>query len=76
MLDKSLPLENTKRNAELLRTFCTMRQLQIRYWNWIDNITLDDKSAPCDDTKDELKYILANEIEPIENLTEDKDDEI
>ena len=73
MLDKSLPLENTKRNAELLRTFCTMRQLQIRYWNWIDNITLDDKSAPCDDTKDELEYILTTEIEPIKNLTEGED---
>ena len=69
MLDKSLPLENTKRNAELLKTFCTMRQLQIRYWSWIDNITLPDKSAPCDDTKDEFEYILENEIEPIENLT-------
>lgn len=76
MLDKSLPLENTKRNAELLKTFCTMRQLQIRYWNWIDNITLPDKSAPCDDTKDEFEYILENEIEPIENLTENDDDEI
>lgn len=74
MLDKSLPLENTKRNAELLRTFCTMRQLQIRYWNWIDNITLDDKSAPCDDTKDELEYILTTEIEPIKNLIEDEDE--
>ena len=69
MLDKSLPLENTKRNAELLKTFCTMRQLQIRYWSWIDNITLDEKSAPCDDTKEELEWILTNEIEPIENLT-------
>lgn len=69
MLDKSLPFENTKRNAELLKTFCTMRQLQIRYWSWIDNITLPDKSAPCDDTKDEFEYILENEIEPIENLT-------
>lgn len=69
MLDKSLPLENTKRNAELLKTFCTMRQLQIRYWSWIDNITLPDKSAPCDDTKDEFEYILENEIEPIEKLT-------
>lgn len=69
MLDKSLPLENTKRNADLLKTFCTMRQLQIRYWSWIDNITLDEKSAPCDDTKEELEWILTNEIEPIENLT-------
>ena len=72
MLDKSLPLENTKRNADLLKTFCTMRQLEIRYWNWEDNITLDEKSAPCDDTKEEFEYIMKNEIEPIENLEEDE----
>ena len=69
MLDKSLPFENTKRNAELLRTFCTMRQLQIRYWKWEDNISLSDKSAPCDDSKEEFEYIMRYEIEPIENLT-------
>lgn len=62
-------LKNTKRNAELLKTFCTMRQIQIRYWNWENNISLSDKSAPCDDTKEELEWILANEIELIENLT-------
>lgn len=74
MLDKSLPLENTKRNAELLKTFCTMRQLQIRYWSWEDNITLDEKSAPCDDTKDEFEYILQHEVVDIEKLTEDEDE--
>ena len=72
LLDKSLPLENTKRNADLLKTFCTMRQLEIRYWNWTDNLTLDDKSAPCDDTKAEFEYILSNEIEPIASLEEDE----
>lgn len=72
LLDKSLSLENTKRNADLLKTFCTMRQLDIRYWNWDNNITLEDKSAPCDDTKAEFEYILKNEIEPIENLEEDE----
>ena len=71
MLDKSLPLENTKRNADLLKSFCTMKQLEIRYWNWEDNLTLDDKAAPCDDTKEEFEYIIKNEIEDIENLTED-----
>ena len=71
MLDKSLPLDNTKRNADLLKTFCTMRQLGIRYWNWEDNITLEDKAAPCDDTKAEFEYILQHEIEPIENLEEE-----
>ena len=72
LLDKSLPLENTKRNAGLLKTFCTMRQLEIRYWNWEDNLTLDDKAAPCDDTKAEFEYILQHETEPIENLEEDE----
>lgn len=69
LLDKSLPLENTKRNADLLKTFCTMRSCDLFFWNWQNNITLLDKSAPCDDTKDEFEYILKNEIEPIENLT-------
>ena len=40
LLDKSLSLGNTKRNADLLKTFCTMRQIEIRYWSWTDNITL------------------------------------
>ena len=71
MLDKSLPLENTKKNAELLKTFCTMRQLDIQYWDWTDNITLDEKSAPCDDTKEEFEYILQNEVVDIEELTEE-----
>lgn len=75
MLDKSLPLENTKHNADLLKTFCTMRQLKIRYWNWEDNITLDDKCAPCDDTKEEFEYILQNEVCDI-NVIENDEDEI
>ena len=74
MLDKTLPLENTKKNADLLRTFCTMRQLKMRFWNWEDNLTLDDKSAPCDADKEEFEYILNNEIESIENLTEEEDE--
>ena len=74
MLDKSLSLENTQRNAELLKTFCTMRQLEIRYWNWEDNLTLDDKAAPCDDTKEEFEYILHHEVVDIEELTEEEDE--
>ena len=76
MLDKSLPLENTKKNAELLKTFCTMKQVEIKYWNWENNLTLDEKSAPCDDSKEEFQYIIKNEIEPIENLLTEEEDEI
>ena len=74
MLDRDLPLENTKRNADLLKTFCTMKQLQIRYWDWTNNITLDEKSAPCDDSKEEFEYILRHEVVDIENLTEEEDE--
>ena len=74
MLDRDLPLDNTKRNAELLKTFCTMRQLKIKYWNWEDNITLGEKSAPCDDTKEEFEYILRYEVVDIEELTEEEDE--
>ena len=74
MLDRDLPLENTKRNADLLRTFCTMKQVRIKYWNWEDNLTLDEKSAPCDDTKEEFQYILQNEVVDIEELTEEEDE--
>lgn len=79
MLDKSLPLENTKRNADLLQTFCVMKQLKVRYWDWEENLTLDDKSAPCDDTKEEFEYILNEEIKDIveiDNDISDDEDEI
>ena len=71
MLDKGLSLDNTKRNADLLKTFCTMRQIKIKYWHWEDNITLDDKCAPCDDTKEEFEYILQNEIRDINEIEDE-----
>lgn len=71
LLDKDLPLENTKRNAELLKTFCTMRQIKIRYWDWTNNITLSPKSAPCDEGLAEFKDIMKTEIESIEKLEEE-----
>ena len=68
MLDKDLPLANTKRNADLLKSFCVMKELDVRYWNWTENITLPSKSAPCDSTIDEWHSILASEIEDIEEI--------
>lgn len=76
MLDKSLSLENTKRNTDLLKSFCTMRSVDVFYWDWEDNITLDDKAAPCDDSKAEFEYILKEEIKPIEELVIEDEDEI
>lgn len=68
MLDNSLPLENTKRNIEVLKQYCQMRVLNIKFWNWTYNLDLDEKCAPCDGLKEEFEYILKNEIEDIGKL--------
>lgn len=72
MLDKTLDLVNTKRNADMLKAFCVMKQIKIKFWDWTENITLDDKSAPCDDSKAEFEYIIQNEIKDSEILTEEE----
>jgi hypothetical protein len=77
MLDKSLKLQNTRTNIDMLKNFCVMRQIEIKFWDWTENITLDDKSAPCDDTRDEFEYILNEEIKDEKELiTEEEEDEI
>lgn len=76
MLDKSLKLQNTRTNIDMLKNFCVMRQLEIRFWDWTENITLDDKSAPCDDTQDEFEYIYENEVkdEKVLVITEEEEE--
>lgn len=75
MLDKGLSLENnTLKNIEMLKKFCTMKEIKIRYWDWTDNITLNEKDAPCDDTLEEFKYILREEIKDEEELRKEDDD--
>ena len=46
----------------------------MQYWSWEDNVTLSDKSAPCDDSKEEFEYILRSEIEPIGKLDKEYED--
>jgi DNA primase len=73
MLDNNLPLENTKRNVEVLQEFCKMKTLDIRFWQWEYNLDLDDKAASCDGTLKEFEYILENEIENVSELEIDDD---
>jgi hypothetical protein len=76
MLDNSLPLENTKRNADVLKTFCKMRTLPIYFFDYRDNLDLDEKDSPFDKGKDVLEDILKYNIKPIEALYEEDNDEI
>lgn len=74
MLDKTLDLINTRRNIDMLKTFCAMKQIEIKFWDWTENITLSDKSAPCDDSKQEFEYILNEEIKDEKELKAEEDE--
>lgn len=63
MLDKDLPLQNTIQNVEVFQSFCGMKEVPIYYWDWRNNLTLDEKCAPVDDSKEEFENILRYEIE-------------
>ena len=75
MLDNNLPLENTKRNVDVLQAFCMMKATEIRFWNWEYTLDIDDKAAPCDSGKEVFEYILENEIEDVRKLDDINDEE-
>jgi hypothetical protein len=70
MLDQGLDLHVTLQNARLLKSFATMRECKITFFNWENSICVGEKESPTDNGRETFYYILKNEIEPIENLTE------
>lgn len=62
MLDSDLPLDNTKRNINMLRSVATMRDLQISYFDWTECLDLPAKASASDEGKEVLQYILAENI--------------
>ena len=70
MLDNDLPLENTKRNIDMLRSVATMRDLQISYFDWTECLDLPDKSSPSDEGKEILDNILKENIK--ETIVDDE----
>ena len=62
MLDSDLPLYNTKRNIDMLRSVTTMRDLQISYFDWTECLDLPAKASASDEGKEVLEYILEENI--------------
>ena len=71
MLDNDLPLENTKRNIDMLRSVATMRDLQISYFDWTECLDLPAKASASDEGKEVLEYILAENIRDETELEEE-----
>lgn len=79
MLDSDLDLSETKKNADLIKNYAKMRSVDIKFWDWRDNLGLGPKSSPVDSDINEWNYILQNEIRninEIENEITDDEDEI
>ena len=62
MLDSDLPLNNTKRNIDMLRSVATMRDLQISYFDWTECLDLPAKASASDEGKEVFEYILEENI--------------
>ena len=80
MLDSDLDLKETKKNADLIKKYASMRDVSIKFWDWRDSLEVGPKSSPMDGTIDNWNYILANEIKDIKELekefiTEETDDD-
>lgn len=73
MLDSDLPLENTKRNINTLRSVCAMRNLQISYFDWEDCLDIGEKCSPSDEGEEVLNDILKNYLKD-ESYLEDYED--
>ena len=71
MLDSDSPLENTKRNIDMLRSVAIMRDLQINYFDWTECLELPAKASPSDEGKEVFEYILAENIKD-ESYLEDE----
>lgn len=74
MMDEGLDPQIIYNNAKLLKSFAAMRECKITYFNWQNSLSVGEKESPTDNGKDTFYYILENEIEPIENLTEEEDE--
>ena len=71
MLDNDLPLNNTKRNIDMLRSVATMRDLQISYFDWEECLELPAKASASDEGKEVLEYILEENIKDETELEEE-----
>lgn len=71
MLDSDLPLDNTKRNIDMLCSVATMRDLQISYFDWTECLDLPVKASASDEGKEVFEYILEENIKNETELEEE-----
>ena len=76
LMDEGLPKENTLKNAQVIKDYCTMRTVEQYWWNWEDSLSVESgsKMSPGDCPKDVFEDILKYELEKIDENLEDEDE--
>ena len=61
-LDEGLDFEQTKKNADAIKNFCTMFVPEIWYWDSTMDLDIDFKSSPTDMGKEKFEEIMNEQL--------------
>ena len=76
LMDEGLPKENTLKNAQVIKDYCTMRTVEQYWWDWENSLSVTggSKMSPGDCPKDVFEDILKYELEKIDENLECEDE--
>jgi DNA primase len=61
-MDEGLDFEHTKRNADMIKNFCSIFTPEIWYWDSTMDLDIDSKCSPTDMGKDKFEEIMAEQL--------------
>lgn len=61
-LDEGLEFEQTQKNADMIKNFCTMFMPEIWYWDSTMDLDIDLKSSPTDMGKEKFEEIMKEQL--------------
>ena len=62
-MDEGLPLEQTQKNANTIKTFGSMMMPEIWYWDWTQNLDINHKDSITDNGYKMFKEIMDEQLE-------------
>ena len=60
--DEGLPFEQIKRNADVIKSRCSMFEVEIWYWDASQNLDIGNKDSITDNGKEMFERIMAEEL--------------
>jgi hypothetical protein len=60
--DEGLAFEQVQRNADIIKSFCSMFEVEIWYWDSDQDLDINPKSSPTDMGKEKLAEIMREQL--------------